>query len=450
VDRVARLFAARQDLQIPNDDIPDGDETKRLHRWGYRKFREMFNTRQLFSLGILLQRVKKVADAHARHALATVFSDCLRYQNMLCRYDEYALKCQDIFAVHGFPVGLIQCENNVLGIPKVGTGGFRHFVEKFDRAKQYCDEPFETVRTGKNRKKLIYVKGESIQASMVNNPKQLRGARKALLRAGSIEDLTFPEGTFDAVFTDPPYFDNVQYAELMDFCYAWLRVLLNGEFKQFAESSTRSLRELTGNNTAGKDLAHFTEGLSRVFTHAANALKPGAPFVFTYHHNDVAAYVPIVVSILDAGLTCTASLPCPAEMTASLHINGTGSSVVDTIIVCRKITGDRKKPRLSLKVLRQWLEEDRLKLAGGGVNATKGDLFCLALGHLARIAIASLRPTWDRSRLTTERMETARKTLSRLVAKCAIDPLADAVLRAALPDLPHSDLCEVTQPRLFD
>ncbi|MGD0230290.1 MAG: hypothetical protein ABSC19_08020 [Syntrophorhabdales bacterium] len=41
-------------LPLPADPIPDGDETRRLHRWGYTRFREMFNSRQLFGLGLLL------------------------------------------------------------------------------------------------------------------------------------------------------------------------------------------------------------------------------------------------------------------------------------------------------------------------------------------------------------------------------------------------------------
>jgi adenine-specific DNA methylase len=37
---------------IPNDDIPSGDETNRLHRWGYAKYKELFNPRQLLGLEI--------------------------------------------------------------------------------------------------------------------------------------------------------------------------------------------------------------------------------------------------------------------------------------------------------------------------------------------------------------------------------------------------------------
>jgi adenine-specific DNA methylase len=101
-----------------------GDETDRLHRWGYGYYREMFNERQLLGLGSLLRRICQIGDTETRYALLTVFSDCLRYQNMLCRYDTYALKCQDIFSVHGFPVGLVRCEHNLLGIPHIGSEDF--------------------------------------------------------------------------------------------------------------------------------------------------------------------------------------------------------------------------------------------------------------------------------------------------------------------------------------
>ena len=122
----------------------------------------------MLGLGLLLRRISQVDNSPVRHALLTVFSDFLRYQNMLCRYDTYALKCQDIFSVHGFPVGLVQCENNLLGIPKVGAGAFRHFVEKYVRAKRYCEAPFETRLNGK-RKEIVPIPGERITAEFVRH-----------------------------------------------------------------------------------------------------------------------------------------------------------------------------------------------------------------------------------------------------------------------------------------
>src|SRR5690606_40644697 len=92
--------------------------------------------------------VNAVKDQRVRHALATNLSDLLRYQNMLCRYDTWALKSLDIFSVHGFPVGLVQCESNLLGITNgksanVGSGGWTNIIDKYAKAKRYCDAQCE-------------------------------------------------------------------------------------------------------------------------------------------------------------------------------------------------------------------------------------------------------------------------------------------------------------------
>lgn len=248
-----RLFRELEEsLDIPGDAIPAGDETTRLHRWGYRYYREMFGPRQLLGLGLLQQAIRRVDDQESRHALLTVFSDSLRYQNRLCRYDTNALKCQDIFSVHGFPVGLIECENNLLGIPGVGGGGFGHFVAKYQRAKAYGLQPFETFQLG-GRKWVRPIKGERIDACLVDHPPLGRG-RQAHLVCGNAAEMPLAPASLDGVFTDPPYFANVQYAELMDFCYVWLRRSLGGEFPQFEAASTRTPDELTGNETLGRGL----------------------------------------------------------------------------------------------------------------------------------------------------------------------------------------------------
>ncbi len=397
----------RSEFSIPSEPVPLGDETKRLHRWGYKFFREMFSERQLLGLGLLLKRISEIEDTPVRHALLTVFSDFLRYQNMLARYDTYALKCQDIFSVHGFPVGLVQCENNLLGISKVGAGAFRHFIEKYRRAKEYCQQPFETRQQG-HRKELIPIVGESIHAQQVKRlPKS--SAREAWITARSAERVPLEPNSLDGVFTDPPYFDNVQYAELMDFCYVWLRIVLKSEFAAFKATSTKSLQELTGNEVMGRGLDHFTRGLSEIFCHYAKALKPGAPFVFTFHHNDPDAYIPIVVAILDAELDCTATLPAPAEMGASLHIAKTKSSVLDSVFVCRGV-----KVGVESATVQDRLESDLSALQKAGLRITEGDIRCLIAGHMARLAINRLRDKWDLAATLQERMEVVQFTLARM------------------------------------
>lgn len=413
-DAAERLADSPQ-LPIPDDEIPAGDETARLLRWGYRRYREMFNDRQLLGLGVLLNRILAVQGSAERDALMTVFSDFLRYQNMLCRYDTYALKCQDIFSVHGFPVGLIQCENTLLGVPRVGSGAFRHFIEKYLRAKAYCSAPFET-RFENGRKCVVAIRGEQISAQLATSPREVGSQeRAAWIGAGSAAEVDLRGVALDGVFTDPPFYDNVQYAELMDFCYVWLRIGLSPYHQAFGGTTTRHQDELTGNATLARGLDEFTKGLSAVFSKYAAALKPNAPFVFTYDHNDPFAYLPIVVAVLDAGLNCTATLPAAGEMGASLHIAGTGSSVLDSVFVCRPTSSIAEEIATNRRI-GVILREDADQMRAAGVRVSEGDLRCLLAGHVARIVINRLRSGWDATAPLSVRVGHARADLALLMA----------------------------------
>ena len=125
------------------------------------------------------------------------------------------------------------------------------------------------------------------------------------------------------------------------------------------------------------------------------ALKPGAPLAFTYHHNDIKAYYPVAVAILDAGLACSGSVPCPAEMGASIHISGTGSSIIDTVFVCRS-TGTVPKRWITRKPeeIAALVRDDVEKLRLGDVKPTQGDMRCVAYGHAIRLAVWHLRKDW--------------------------------------------------------
>ncbi|MER8953418.1 hypothetical protein NKH98_11900 [Mesorhizobium sp. M0833] len=368
---------------IPLQEIPAGDETDRLHRWGFRYYRELFNDRQLLGLELSCRLIKEVNDTRIRHALATNLSDLLRYQNTLCRYDTMALKSLDVFSVHGFPVGLVECESNLLGSVNgtggaVGSGGWTNIIDKYAKAKRYCDAPFE-VQHRAGRKIQVPVEGE-----WIGETRPGARSRNVEIHCASATDYALEPGSLDAVFTDPPYFGNVQYAELMDFCFVWLRGLVGDEGEGFDQQSTRAANELTVNLTEGRDLAHFTEGLSQVFSRMAHALKPGGPLAFTYHHNKLEAYHSIGVAILDAGLTCSASLPCPAEMGGSIHIHGTGSSIIDTVFVCR-VNGEAKRQHLfsTMDELTGIVRDElgQLRLAGVKANSRGYSLHRVRSSH---------------------------------------------------------------------
>ncbi len=413
---------------VPDDPIPRGDETDRLHRWGYTRYRDLFNARQLLGLELSGRLVSRVEDRRVRCALATNLSDLLRYQNLLCRYDTTALKALDIFSIHGFPVGLVQCESNLLGIigengSNVGSGGWTNIIEKYAKAKRYCHEPFETRRVG-SRNVQVPISGEWIGEQ--HNGRQ----RTVGIRCADAREIEFPPQSLDAVFTDPPYFGNVQYGELMDFCYVWLRRLVGNDAEGFDRPSTRSPQELTGNVTEERGLDHFTEGLATAYSCMAHALKSGGPLTFTFHHNKLEAYYAVGIAILDAGLVCSASLPCPAEMGGSIHIHGTASSIIDTVFVCRS-TGAVPRRWLAdtLDDVASIVADDLALLAAGGRTPTRGDTRCIVFGHLTRLAVWNLRLTWDRTLATSQKIATFAAAVAAL-------PTPDSVVAAAQPQAP--------------
>jgi putative DNA methylase len=400
---------------IPDDEIPRGDETDRLHRWGYQRYREMFNVRQLLGLEYSCRLINEHTDEKVRHALSTNLSDLLRYQNMVCRYDTMALKSLDIFSVHGFPVGLIECESNLLGIEKggasIGSGGWSNIIDKFEKAKAYCEKPFEVRHEGTKKVKVPIVGewiGEHRNGELLTDPAR----RSITIRCGDASKADLPPASLDAVFTDPPYYGSVQYAELMDFCYVWLRRLVPTTDEAFRAATTRHASELTENDNMKRGLETFAEGLSSVLSRMAIALKPGAPLAFTYHHNKLEAYIPVAVAILDAGLIVSAAIPCPAEMEASIHINGTGSSIIDTVFVCRSERNSASQPLGdTTDVIAATITTDVRKLGEAGIRASNGDIRCITFGHLVRVVVGKLCPMWDKREPTADRVARVRDCL---------------------------------------
>lgn len=417
VEEAESLWGGMAPRFVPDDPIPEGDESSRLHRWGYQRFRNLFNARQLLGLEASARIIDRVEDLRLRRALATNFSDLLRYQNMLCRYDRMALKSLDIFSIHGFPVGYVQAESNLLGIRNgnvlpVGSGGWVNIIEKYTKAKRFCAEPFEVFFKGK-KKLTLPIHGEWIGEKEPEHPDSPE--RRIDIRCASATDAELTPSSLDAVFTDPPYYGMVQYGELMHFCYVWLRKLMGASFPGLDLATTKNADELTGNDTAERGIAQFAEGLANVYRRMARALKPGAPLVFTYHHNQQDAYIAVGMAILDAGLTCSASLPCPAEMGGSIHIHGTGSSIVDTVFVCRD-TGTTPRSWLFADVdgLVRIMSEDLKSLRAAGMKPTAGDIRCVTLGHITRMVVWRLKPTWSPALATAAKFAIIRQVMNEI------------------------------------
>jgi len=124
-------------------------------------------------------------------------------------------------------------------------------------------------------------------------------------------------------------------------------------------------------------------------------------------------------------------------MGASIHINGTGSSIIDTVFVCRS-TGimQRKWLAESPEEVAKIVEEDLAHLRAGNVKPTPGDIRCITYGHLIRLAIWSLRCGWDKNKPTASRLADVANWLQRFGGEGEVEKFMETNRTATTKDMP--------------
>jgi adenine-specific DNA methylase len=163
------------------------------------------------------------------------------------------------------------------------------------------------------------------------------------VKQGSATELPYPDNFFDAVLTDPPYYDNVPYADLSDFFYVWLKRTVGDLYPElFATPLTPKAQEIIWHQRHGgsyeKGKIFFEEMLKQSFREIRRVLKPDGIAVVVFAHKTTAAWETIIEALLAAGLYLTASWPIHTEMEARLNAQETASLASSIYMVCRKRT----------------------------------------------------------------------------------------------------------------
>ncbi|MFQ6032739.1 MAG: DUF1156 domain-containing protein, partial [Candidatus Zixiibacteriota bacterium] len=159
--------------------------------------------------------------------------------------------------------------------------------------------------------------------------------------------LSFPATFFDAVFTDPPYYDNVPYADLSDFFYVWLKRTVGDLFPNiFATPLTPKENEIVQLAKLNKKYSYktkefFEENLTRSFREINRVLKPGGIAVIVYAHRTTAGWETMLNSLINAGLVVTASWPIHTEMKSRLIARASATLASSIYMVCRKLPREK-------------------------------------------------------------------------------------------------------------
>jgi hypothetical protein len=92
-------------------------------------------------------------------------------------------------------------------------------------------------------------------------------------------------------------------------------------------------------------------------------------------------------------------------MGGSIHIHGTGSSIIDTVFVCR-VNGEANRRHIfsGIEELTRIVRDELGQLRLAGVKPSVGDIRCITFGHLTRMAIWTLRRSWNASASTSDKL----------------------------------------------
>lgn len=325
----------KEDLIFPKQYIPDGSTSARWIAHNFRQYYNVFNARQILSFNYLFSAINQIPEEEYRNAFITIFSNSLEYNNMMTPYNYPHRKLHHLFNYHALPLTTTPVENNVWGILDKGAGTYTNCYQRYVKAKEYCQKPFDKFKQN-GEINTFFSDQEIIHGKFVSNFEELKATdRGALLHCGDSANLSFlPDKSVDAVITDPPYFDNIHYSELSNFFYVWLRLFNKNHY--FTTDHVTTDQEAIVNVGMDKTEEDYCRLITSVFSECARVLKDNGKMVFTFHHSKPRAWWTILRAIVDAGFIITDYFPVTSEYKVNPHLRGKNAIDTDLVIVCEK------------------------------------------------------------------------------------------------------------------
>lgn len=295
---VERVASGRREIDLPTDEedaaadetrwrpvrklpsIAASDETAALRSFGAKNWHDLFPNRQRVVLEALLKTARSLPDTDSRtaSALEAAVLGSVEMAGYVSRWDPRYLKAYEAIANHRFNFTTLAAEPNVWGAGAWGRGTVSRRLQQMVKASAWIQE-----QNGSSLK----VEGPVPATRRRSNLAQDYDVR---IVAGSSERLSVPGGALDAVVTDPPYHDDVQYAQLSDLFRAW---------------SGGTTGPLTGDAVAERHdvdgFVNYEARLTSIFSEIRRALKTGGHLVLSYANREPGAWIALLAALQNAG-----------------------------------------------------------------------------------------------------------------------------------------------------
>ncbi|WP_027892739.1 DUF1156 domain-containing protein [Calidithermus chliarophilus] len=162
---------------------------------------------------------------------------------------------------------------------------------------------------------------------------------------GTATRLPFEDNFFDAIITDPPYYDAVPYADLSDFFYVWLKRTIGHLYPEHFRTPLTPKREEAvqnpvrhgGDNQRAKQF--FEEMMGQAFREMHRVLKPHGEATIVFAHKSTEAWETLIGALIRAGFQVEASWPLHTEMQTRLRARDSAALASSTFLNCTKREG---------------------------------------------------------------------------------------------------------------
>ena len=349
---------------IPTEEIELGDKTRELLNVGIKKWAGLFAPRQLLALGVLVEELGRLrpeilaAEGEevgyaVEHLLAFAINKLANYNSFLSSWISARRVVRSVFDRHDFSFKATFTEVALCEPSRGLDWAIKNVIKSFSDLSKL---PRTT-----NSKPITITQGS----------------------ATALYDLD--DETITAVVVDPPYADNVQYGELADFFYVWLKRTQGHRrpewfLSELCDTSQEAVVNIARNREEDQRAASaraeanefYQQMMTDVFKECHRVLREDGVLTVMFTHKKQEAWSALFESLIEAGFMMTATWPVQTESQHSLHQAKKNAAQSTVLLTARK-----RDPQAELGIydeallyeVRKIAQDKAAQLAGEGLNA---------------------------------------------------------------------------------
>lgn len=167
-------------------------------------------------------------------------------------------------------------------------------------------------------------------------------SKAASVERGSAMALPWEDRLFDAVITDPPYYDNVPYADISDFFYIWLKRTIGNKYSEhFATEGTPKKSEVVADAVRHHDDREaanraYEQMMEKSFAEACRVLKSAGQMIVVYAHKTTLGWATLVDALRRSGFMVTEAWPLDTERPGRVRAIESAALASSIFLIARK------------------------------------------------------------------------------------------------------------------